>query len=158
MTLKPTESEREGKANQTTSRQRHSNGTSRRSSLQHNLQNARDTPSHTKEMLSCSIPGKKSQKDKPKIVVIGDSFARGIAGELVHNFGSTFEVIGHVKPGSGIKMITDSANQDVSTLTKKDVVVVWGAANDIAKNALTHITKLCRTEKTYKCALSGGSY
>jgi hypothetical protein len=45
-----------------------------------------------------------------------------------------FEVIGHVKPGSGIKMITDSVNQEVSTLTKKDVVVVWGAANDIAKN------------------------
>jgi len=151
MTLKPTESEREGKANQTTSRQRHSNGTSRRSSLQHNLQNARDTPSHTKEMLSCSIPGKKSQKDKPKIVVIGDSFARGIAGELVHNLGSTFEVIGHVKPGSGIKMITDSANQDVSTLTKKDVVVVWGAANDIAKNeaknALTHITNFVELRK-----------
>jgi hypothetical protein len=30
-------------------------------------------------------------------------------------------------------MITDSANQDASTLTKKDVVVVWGAANDIEK-------------------------
>jgi hypothetical protein len=72
----------------------------------HNLQIARDTLSHTKEMLSCSIPGKKLQKDKPKIPVIGDSFARAIARELVHNLGSTFVVIGHVKPGLGIKMIT----------------------------------------------------
>jgi len=63
--LKPTESEREGKANQTTSRQRHSNVSSRRSSLQHNLQNARGTPSHTKEMLSCSIPRTRLQEDKP---------------------------------------------------------------------------------------------
>jgi hypothetical protein len=87
---KPTDSVREGKANQNTSRQRHSNGSLRRSTLQHKVQNARETPSHTKEMLTCSIPGKRLQKDKPKIAVIGDSLARAIAGELVHNLGSTF--------------------------------------------------------------------
>ena len=102
-------------------------------------------------MLSGSTPGMRLQKDKPKIMVIGDSFARGIAGELVHNVGSNFEAIGHVKPGSGIKKIIDSANQDVSTLTKKDVVVVLGATNDIAKNeaktALTQISKFVELRK-----------
>jgi len=49
---KPTDSVREGKANQNTSRQRHSNGSLRRSTLQHKVQNARETPSHTKEMLT----------------------------------------------------------------------------------------------------------
>ena len=108
-------------------------------------------PPHTKEMLTCSIPGKRLQNDKPKIAVLGDSYARGIAGELVHNLRSTFEVIDHVKPGSGIKMITDSVNQEVCTLTKKDVVVVWGVANDIAKNetnkALTYITNFVNLRK-----------
>jgi len=102
-------------------------------------------------MLSGSTPGMRLQKDKPKIAVVGDRFAKGIAGELVHNLGSNFEVIGLVKPGSGIKKITDSANQDVSTLTKKDLVVVWGATNDIAKNeaktALTHISKFVELRK-----------
>ena len=65
----------------------------------------------------------------------------------MHNLGRNFEVIGHVKPGSGIEKITDSANQDVSTLMKKDVVVVWGAANDIAKTALTHISKFVELRK-----------
>ena len=89
-------------------------------------------------------------------MVIGDSFARGVAGKLVHNLGSTFEVIGHVKPGSGIKLITDSANQEVSTLTKKDVVVVWGAANDIAKNeaknSITHITNFVEPRNVQMCS------
>jgi hypothetical protein len=37
---------------------------------------------------------KSLQRKKRKIVVVGDSFTRGITGELVHNFGSAFEVIG----------------------------------------------------------------
>jgi glutamate racemase len=43
---------------------------------------------------------KNLQKKKPKIVVLGDSHTTGIAGELRHNLGSAFEVIGYVKPGS----------------------------------------------------------
>jgi len=109
-------------------------------------------------LLTCSITGKRLQKDKPKIAVIGDSFARGIAGELVHNLGSTFEVIGHVKPGLGIK-ITDSVNQEVSTLMKKNVVVVWDAANDIAKNetnkALSYITNFVNLREHTNVLLVG---
>jgi hypothetical protein len=77
---------------------------------------------------------KSLQRKKWKIVVVGDSYTRGIAGELLHNLGSAFEVIGYVKPGSGMKVITDMAKQEYTTLTKKDMVVVWGGANDIAKN------------------------
>jgi len=75
---------------------------------------------------------------------MGTGFLRTIHKVFFLNLGSTFEVIGHVKPGSGIKMITDSINQEVSTLTKKYVIVVWGAVNNIAKNeankVFTHIT------------------
>jgi len=75
-------------------------------------------------MQTRSPPGKISQRKKPKTVVFGDSFAKGIAGELVHNLGSAFEVIGHVRPGSGMEVITELANQEITTLRKKDMVVV----------------------------------
>ena len=52
--------------------------------------------------------GKRVQKGKPKITVIGDSFTRGMAGELAHNLGNTFEVIGHVMTGAGMKTITEN--------------------------------------------------
>jgi hypothetical protein len=44
-----------------------------------------------------------------------------------------FEVIGHVRPGSGMKVITELANQEITALPKKDMGVVWGGVNDIAK-------------------------
>ena len=77
---------------------------------------------------------KSSQRKKRKIVVVGDSFARGIAGELLHNLGKAFEVIGYVNSGSGMEVITNVAKRESTTLTKKDMVVIWGGTNDIAKN------------------------
>jgi hypothetical protein len=91
------------------------------------------------------------QKKKPKIVVVGDSHTRGTTGELRHNFGSAFEVIGYVKPGSSMKVVTDTARKEITTLTKEDMVVLWGGANDIAKNeannSLTHITNFVKLRK-----------
>jgi len=140
--------------NQTTSRQKHVNKTSKCSSSQPNLQDNSDSrphPIHPIEMPTHTTPGKISQREKPKIVVVGDSFAKGIASELVHNLGSAFEVIGHMRPGSGMKVITELANQEITTLTKKDMVVVWGGANDIARNeannALTHIINSVKSRK-----------
>ena len=135
--IKPANLNESENVNQTTSRQKHVNKTSKCSSSQPNLQDNSDShppPIHPIEMLTRTTPGKISQREKPKIVVVGDSFAKGIASELVHNLGSAFEVIGHVRPGSGMKVITELANQEITTLMKKDMVVVWGGANDIARN------------------------
>jgi len=53
--------------------------------------------------------------------------------------------------GAGMKTITETVEQEVSTLTKKDIVVVWGAANDVARyetnNALTYITEFAKLRK-----------
>jgi hypothetical protein len=49
-----------------------------------------------------------------------------MAGELAYNLEGTFEVMGHLKTGAGMKIIIETAEQEVSTLTKKDIVVVWG--------------------------------
>jgi hypothetical protein len=56
-----------------------------------------------------------------------------------------------VKPGSGMKAVTDMAGKEITALTKKDMVVVWGGANDIAKNeannGLTHISNFVKLRK-----------
>jgi hypothetical protein len=79
-----------------------------------------------------------------KIIAVRDSHARGRAVELTENLGKTFEVIGFVKPVAGLEVVTNTAKEEISKLTKKDIIVVWGGANDIRKNAsrdgLKHIT------------------
>jgi len=77
---------------------------------------------------------KRLQREKRKIIVVGNSFTRGMAGKISHNLGSAFEVMGYVKPGAGTKVITDMPNEECTTLTKEDMVVISGGANDIAKN------------------------
>jgi hypothetical protein len=62
---------------------------------------------------------------------------------MTENLGKTFEVTGFVKPGAGLEVVTNTA-KEISKLTKKDIIVVWGGANDIRKNAsrdgFKHIT------------------
>jgi hypothetical protein len=47
--------------------------------------------------------------------------------------------------------ITKLAKQEITTLTKKDMIVIWGGANDIARNeannALTHIINYVESRK-----------
>jgi hypothetical protein len=71
-----------------------------------------------------------------KIIVIGDSHAKGCAANIKFELEKTAEVIGYVSPGSKLENITNIANKEINELTKKDIVVIWGGANDIAKNDL----------------------
>jgi hypothetical protein len=52
------------------------------------------------------VAKKRSLQRKKQKIVVGDSYIRGIAGELLYNLQSAFEVIGYVKPGSGMKVTT----------------------------------------------------
>ena len=65
--------------------------------------------------------------------------------------GETVEVTGYVNPGSKIENITDIANTEIDVLTKKDIVVQWGGANDIARNesekGLTYLSKYVERRK-----------
>ena len=65
---------------------------------------------------------------------LGDSHARGCAAGVKHLLSSGFEVFGSINPGAGMKTIKDMASVKVQQLTKKDVVVLWGGSNDIARN------------------------
>ena len=68
----------------------------------------------------------KHVEKKYKIMVIGDSNARGCAGEIKFNVDEGFEVQGLVNPGTGVNIITTSAKIDIEQLSKKDMVVVRG--------------------------------
>ena len=92
-----------------------------------------------------------SGKRKQKILKIGDSYAKGCAAEITYNLGRTFEVTSYVKSGMGLEQITNIARKEIDEMTKKDMVVVWGGTNNIAKRvrkgASTHL-ELCKTEHT----------
>lgn len=75
-----------------------------------------------------------STRKKHKILVIGDSHARGCASELRLHVNEYTEVSGLVKPGMCLDVITTSAKEEMKKMTKKDTVVIWGGSNDIARN------------------------
>jgi hypothetical protein len=66
-----------------------------------------------------------------------DSLINGCAAEITQAIGNTSEVIGYVKPGSRLENIRNIAKNEIQELTKKDVVVLWGGTNDIARNEST---------------------
>ena len=51
----------------------------------------------------------KQKGRKHKIIIIGDSHARGCAAEIKANLDEGFEVQGFVNPGVGLKTITSTA-------------------------------------------------
>jgi hypothetical protein len=56
-----------------------------------------------------------------------------------------------VKPGAGMKEILGSSSESVKSLSKKDVLIVWGGSNDISRdNTKETINQLCKfiEEKT----------
>jgi hypothetical protein len=71
---------------------------------------------------------------KKKIIIIGDSHARGCAHVISNYLGKEFEVSGTVTPGSGLANITALAHEEILNLTSDDAVVIWGGSNDDNKN------------------------
>jgi hypothetical protein len=77
---------------------------------------------------------KNSIRNVSKVIIMGDSHARGMATELQHRLSKNFEVLGIVKPGSTLKEITNTINSTVNSLTKNDVCIIWGGSQDVGKN------------------------
>jgi len=83
---------------------------------------------------NCKIKPSRSTKEKRKILIIGDSHARGIASEIQHNLDDGYEIQGIVKSGSDLAAITNTVKRESNTLTKQDAVIVWGGIRDIRRN------------------------
>ena len=83
--------------------------------------------------------GKNSKKycdGRPRMVIVGDSHARGVAGELLHQSDHRFNTTGFVKPNAGLMELLHSAKKDLRTLTSKDTLIIVGGSNDIDKRDL----------------------
>ena len=70
---------------------------------------------------------------KKRVIVIGDSHTRGLAAELSSSLGKSFEVMGTIMPGSGLRHITGLASRETSC-NQFEFVIICGGANDINKN------------------------
>jgi len=58
-------------------------------------------------------------KKQNKILILGDSHAKGCAQEVQHNLGHGFEVHGIVKPGAKAKTIVNTSTKITEKLIKK---------------------------------------
>jgi hypothetical protein len=91
-----------------------------------------------------------SQQNKDhKIIIIGDSHAHGASSNLQHSLDTTFGPSGYVSPGANVNSLISSMTSDIKYLRSKDVMVLWGGANDVCRNnskdALKHITNFVNT-------------
>jgi hypothetical protein len=92
----------------------------------------------TKKAPKPSTMGKESkqhQNKKPSITILGDSHARGIAGELLHQLDCRYKITGHLKPNASLTEVIEISKKDLSKLTKKDTIIIVGGSNDFDKNA-----------------------
>ena len=69
-----------------------------------------------------------------KIVILGDSHARGLSSNVRNNLDDNYTVCGLVKPGANTATLISSRIADVNSLTKNDLIILWGGSNDVSKN------------------------
>jgi hypothetical protein len=72
-----------------------------------------------------------------KVLIVGNSYGRNCAANVQTDIRGNFKVQGLVKPGTGTDILLNSANNDIMSLSKSDVLIVCGGANDVRKNNST---------------------
>ena len=97
-------------------------------------ENCKDSETTPLNLVQQRFVPKTPNKKRNKVVILGDSHARGCATEVQHNLDPTFEIQGIVKPGANLEGIVTSLTDTTANLTKKDVVVMWGRTRDIGRN------------------------
>lgn len=102
------------------------------------------------------------QKSDHRILIIGDSHARGLARHLQMNLSDNFRTEGIVKPGARISTLITSGTGDINELTDKDIIIFCGGAKDIGNNntsdGLKHIIKFVQTNKHTNIMLLGAPF
>ena len=69
-----------------------------------------------------------------KIIILGDSHARGLSSNVKSNLNDNYSVCSSVKPGVNIATQISSMTFDINLLTKNDLIIFWGGSNDVSKN------------------------
>ena len=74
----------------------------------------------------------KNEKEKNrKMIILGDSHARGLSGKLKDILRENFEFIGYTKPNCNIKSLIASAQADIAKLANNDVLFFKGGTKDV---------------------------
>jgi hypothetical protein len=86
-----------------------------------------------------------------RIRIIGDSHARDAAGNVIDNLDNTYSISGFVCPGMNMSNMIPLMTSDITHLNSKDVMILWGGANDVYKNnsgdALKHLINFLELNK-----------
>jgi hypothetical protein len=77
------------------------------------------------------IASKECWKRQHKVIVVGDSHARGCATEVNQLLKNDCEVLRLVNPGCGMECIKDTAKVKLQQLSKEDVLVLWGVGGGL---------------------------
>ena len=92
---------------------------------------------------------KSSHSKDHQVLIIGNSHSRLCASNIKSEIKDNYDVQGRVKAGAGSGILVNTANSDIATLTKNDVVIFCGGANDVTKNnskmALRHIRNFIKS-------------
>ena len=62
-----------------------------------------------------------------KIIIIGDSLARGAASNVKHNVDDNCRSSGFVRPAANIDRLISSITEDIKNLMSNDIMLFWGA-------------------------------
>jgi hypothetical protein len=76
---------------------------------------------------------KSSHRKDHKVTIIGDSHTRLCATNIKSKMKHNYDVQGLVKPDAGAGISVNTDNSDITKLTKNNVVIRCGGANDVAK-------------------------
>ena len=90
---------------------------------------------NTKETAETKNCSSTTQRNKAhKILIIGDSHVRNCASNVKSNIKGNFKFHGIIKPGAEAVIVTNSVKNEIKSLSKSDVVVFCGGANDVGRN------------------------
>jgi hypothetical protein len=89
------------------------------------------------------------------VLFLGDSHARECASEIKRHLNNEYKVFGFINTGSGMKDKKGSPKMKVTQLTREDIVVLWGGANDVGRKKIHggHETYIRSVDKfnSYQC-------
>jgi len=95
----------------------------------------------------CKMNNKKGvmKKKQSRVMIFGDSHAKGCAAELSHLLKKDFEVLGFVTPGAGMKHIKGTSMRNTKQLSKDDDVIWGGVQRHCKKYHLSGYEKSIRS-------------
>jgi len=94
---------------------------------------------------------KKQKFNQHKVIMIGDSFLRGIREIVELSISNKFGIYSLLKPGCKLNTLLQSANGASGSLTHKDLIFVCGGANDFNSDmeepTIDHIQEFIKSNK-----------